>query len=153
MAKLINVLSSLDGVQVATHQVQLKVKDGTTASIKAGMLVIRDGSNAGYVKAAADACDTDSLILGVANSDSTETSTAVGYVTVEAAPVMVVRMKAKTPANLTQALCLTNRYILDVTSGSYTIDTATTTKGIFTIVSFDNTTDGNCIATFSTNGW
>lgn len=146
MAKLIQVLEQVGGQPVNTFMKSFNVKDGTTASIKAGYLVIADGSNPGYVKAAADACDTDSTIVGVANSDSTETATAVGSVTVECAPVLVVAVKAKTPANLTTAMKLTNRYILDVTSGNYTLDQGGTTKGLFRLLDWDDTTNGNCVA-------
>ena len=55
-----------------------KVKAGTTGSILPGYLVIKDGSNAGYVKAAPDATDSTSVILGVAADTSTETASVGG---------------------------------------------------------------------------
>jgi hypothetical protein len=151
MAATIKVLDSLGATFTNSFITTLKVKAGAAASIKPGYLVIVDGGNAGYVKAAADACDSDAKILGVANSESTDTVVADGVVTIDAAPVLLVAIKAKTPANLTAAMTFTNKYILDVTSGAYTLDQGTTTKGIFTLVSFDNVTDGNCIATLATN--
>lgn len=152
MANVIKVLNALDGHQVNnTFPLNAKVKSGTTASIQPGYLVIVDGSNAGYVKAAPDATDSTSVILGVANAASTETSSADGVVTLDAASVMVVALKAKTPGSLTAAMTFTGKYILDVTSGSYTLDQGGTSNGIFRLISFDDTTNGNCIATLATN--
>jgi len=147
MAKLISVMEQVGGQPVATFKSAFNVKSGTAASIKAGYLVITDTGNAGYVKAAPDDTDTDDLVVGVANSDSSETVSADGTVTVEAAPTLFVKIKAKTPGSLTSALKLTDKYTLNVSSGDYTLDQSTTTKGIFRLISFDNTTDGNCEAT------
>lgn len=151
MASVIKVASSLGGNPVNTLRVTAPVKSGAAASIKAGYLVIVDGDNAGYCKAAADACDTDSLVVGVALQDSTDTASADGVVVLASAPQMVVELKAKTPANLVATMKWTNKYILDVTSGAYTLDQGTTTKGIFTLIDYDNTTDGNCIAILACN--
>lgn len=153
MAKLIRVVNTVAGQPVATFQKALEVKTGTTGSILPGYLVIADGSNPGYVKAAADACDTDSVIVGIANSTSTETASADGTVTVEAAPVLFVELFAKTPANLTASMRYTNKYILDVTAGSYTLDQATTTKGLFRLLDFDNVTNGKCLASIDCTLW
>lgn len=151
MANVIQVLNELGGQPVVNNvPLTVPVKSGTSASILPGYLVIVDGSNAGYGKAAPDATDSTSKILGIANSTSTETASADGTVTIDAASLMVVKLKAKTPASLTAAMKFTNRYTLDVTSGNYTLDQGTTSNGIFTLISFDNTTDGNCIATLAT---
>jgi len=151
MASVITVLNALSGGTAKPAQVSLPVKSGTAGSILPGYLVIVDGSNAGYCKAAADGAASTAVILGVANSTSTETASADGTVTIDTAPVLVVRIKAKTPGSLTAAMKLTDKYILDVTAGAYKLDQATTTNGIFKILDFDNTTDGNCIATLATN--
>lgn len=153
MSKLIQVVNQIGGQPVATFTKPLEVKSGTSGSILPGYLVIADGSNPGYVKAAADACDTDSVIVGVANSTSSETASADGTVTVEAAPVLFVKIKAKTPASLVATMRYTNKYILDVTSGNYTLDQGTTTKGLFRLLDFDNTTDGNCLASIDCTLW
>lgn len=151
MAKLIEVVNTLEGNAVPTFQVSVPVKAGAASSIKAGYLVIVDGSNAGYAKAAADGADTTSLVLGVAAEDSTETASVDGTVMIQTAPVLLVRIKAKTPGSLTAALKLTNKYALDVTTGDYTLDQGTTSNGIFTLLSYDNTTDGNCLAAVACN--
>lgn len=151
MAKVLEVINALGGTPVHTFQLSLPVKAGAAASIKAGYLVIVDGGNAGYAKAAADGATTSDLVLGVATSDSTDTASADGVVQIQSAPVLLVRIKAKTPGSLAATLVLTNKYQLDVTSGNYTLDQGTTTNGIFTLLSYDNTTDGNCIAAVACN--
>ena len=154
MANTISVINQIPGQPVATFMKALEVKaGGSGASILPGYLVIADGSNPGYVKAAPDATDTDSVIVGVASSTSTETASVDGTVLVEAAPVLFVSLKAKTPANLVATMRYTNKYILDVTSGNYTLDQGTTTKGLFRLINFDNTTDGNCLASIDCTLW
>ena len=151
MANVIQVINSLEGEQaVPTFTFKLPVKSGTASSILPGYLVIKDGGNAGYVKAAPDATASTSVILGVAASTSTETAAADGTVDIITAPTLMVKLKAKTPANLTAAMPFAV-YILDVTGGAYTLDQGTTVNGIFRLVSFDNVTDGNCYATLSCN--
>jgi hypothetical protein len=152
MAKTIKVLSQFGGQQVVSpFPVTVPVKSGAASSIKAGMLVYTDGSNAGYWKAAADTATTNELINGgIATSDSTDTVGADGTVTIDVAPVMLVSIKAKTPGNLTAAMKGV-AYILDVNGSDYTLDQATATNGIFNIIDFDNTTDGNCICALTTH--
>ena len=148
MAKVINVINTTDGQFPKTFNVELKVKSGTTSSILPGYLVIKDGSNAGYAAAAPDGTDTDDTILGVAVSTSNETGSADGVVQVVTGPRLLVQIFAKTPGSLATALLLDN-YALDVTSGNYTLDQGTTTKGIFRLVSYDNTTSGLCTASIA----
>lgn len=152
MAKTIKVLSQLGGQQVVNpFPITVPVKSGTAASIKPGMLVITDNGNAGYWKAAADACSTVlGINMGVATSDSTETAGADGTVTIETAPVLLISIKAKTPGSLTAAM-KGIAYILDVSGGDYTLDQGTATAGIFNILDFDNIVDGNCICTLTTH--
>jgi hypothetical protein len=147
MAKIISVINKFGGQQVANpFPITVPVIAGTTASIKKGYLVITDGGNAGYWKAAPDPTDTDTAInVGVATSDSTETASADGTVTIDTADVMVVSVKAKTPGNLTAAKKGV-AWILDVTTGDYTLDQGTSSKGIFNLLDYDDTTNGNCIA-------
>lgn len=150
MAKKFEVLNQLGGGFPTTLLTKLLVDAGAASSIKAGMIVTVDGGTAGYVLEGVDGLDTDGApVVGIAASDSTETATVDGYVDVITAPVLVVKGKATTPANLAQALILTNKYTLDVSSEDHTIDENATTKGLFSILSYDNTTDGNCIATIA----
>lgn len=151
MAKLIEVVNTLDGKEVPVLQIAVPVKAGAAASIKAGYQVIVDGSNAGYAKAAPDGTDSTSLTLGVASEDSTETASVDGTVMIYTAPVLLVRIKAKTPGSLVATMKLTNKYALDVTTGNYTLDQGTTSNGIFTLLDYDNTTDGNCLAALACN--
>lgn len=151
MAKVIQVVNSLQGAAVASFPNALPVKAGAVGSILPGYPVIVDSGNAGYCKAAPDNMTTADVFLGIASSTSTDTVAADGTVNLEAAPVMIVKIKAKTPANLTAAMCLTNKYTIDLTSANYTLDQGTTTNGVLKLISFDNTTDGNCLATIDTN--
>ena len=152
MANLIKVLGTPGGQQVNTPlPVTVPVYQGAASTIKAGMLVYTDGAHAGYWKAAVDTATTTELINGaIAVSDSTETVSVEGTVEVIFAPVMLISIKAKTPANLTAAM-KGIAYILDVTGGSYTLDQGTATNGIFNLLDFDNTTDGNCTALLTTH--
>ena len=154
MANVIEVLNDLEGQPTPNFSVTAPVKAGAVGSILPGYLVIVDGGNAGYVKAAADACASTSLVVGVASSTSTDTVAADGTVTFVTAPVLFIRIHAKTPANLTAAMVWTDKYILDVSSGAYTLDQGTTTNGIFTIVKYPDTnftTTGVCLATVACN--
>jgi hypothetical protein len=146
MAKTIKVINRLGGQQVVNPlPVTVPVFAGGTSSIKTGMLVITDAVNPGYWLAAPDATDTDTAInVGVATSDSTETATANGTVTIDTADEMLVSVKANVPGSLATAL-LGIAYVLKVTGSDYMVDESNATKGIFNIVSYDNTTDGNCI--------
>jgi len=152
MAKTIKVLNQLGGQQVSnTFPITVPVFAGAISTIKPGMLVITNGAHAGYWKAAADAATTTELINGgIATSDSTETAGANGTVTIETAPVMLVSIKAKTPGNLTAAMRGV-AFILDVTASDYTLDQATSVNGIFNILDYDNTTDGNCTCALTTH--
>lgn len=154
MSKLIQVVNQVGGQPVATFQKALEVKaGGSGGSILAGMLVIADGSNPGYVKAAPDGAASTDVVVGVANGASTETASVDGTVTVEAAPVLFVKLFAKTPASLVSTMKYTNKYTLDVTAGDYTLDQGTTSNGIFRLIDFDNTTTGTCLASIDCNLW
>jgi hypothetical protein len=110
-----------------------KVTSGTAASIKAGEPVMSSGVG-GYLAAAMysttgankPVCGTDYL-LGIAAGDSTETTSAVGYVEVYPVgpdDVMLVTPKAPTSFD-TQAeydLLVGDRVLMDfVTAGNYTL--------------------------------
>lgn len=151
MSNLIQVVNSLQGAAIATFPITLPVKAGAVGSILPGYPVIVDASNAGYCKAAVDNMSTSDVFLGIANSVSTDTVGVDGTVTLEAAPVMIVKIKAKTPASLTAAMVLTGKYTIDLTGGNYTLDQGTTTNGVLKLISFDNTTSGTCFASIDTN--
>lgn len=151
MASVINVINTVSGQNAEAFQVNAPVYAGTVGSILPGYLVIVDGSHAGYVKAAADGASTSDLVVGVACSTSTETASADGVVSIISGTTLLVGLKAKTPANLVSTMKWTNKYVLDVTSGSYTLDQGTTSNGIFTLVDYDDTTNGNCIAVLACN--
>lgn len=153
MSKLIQVVNQIGGQPVATFQKPMEVKAGTSGSILPGMLVIADASNPGYVKAAPDNTISTDLAVGIANSTSSETASLDGTVNVEGAPVLFVKLFAKTPASLLAAMRYTNKYTLDVTGGNYTLDQGTTTNGIFRLIDFDSTTNGQCLASINCNLW
>lgn len=150
MAKVINVINTPDGQFPKTFPVTLKVKSGTVKSILPGYLLIKDAGNAGYAMAAPDNTDTDDVVLGVAMSASTETASADGTVEFQTASTLLVQIFAKTPASLTEAMKY-DVYTLNVASGAYTLDQATTTKGIFRLFNFDDITNGLCLATINCN--
>ena len=153
MAKLITVFNPLGGEVVPPLPLPLKVKAGAVGSIIPGMPVIADGGNAGYVKAAPDGTINTALVVGVANSTSTDTVATDGTVTVDAAPVLLCKMFAKTPANLTAAMVLTNKYTLSVSGGAYTMDQGTTTNGFIRLLDFDNVTNGLCTVSIQCNAY
>lgn len=152
MARLIQTLNNGDGGFPVPFTQDFDVYAGAVGSIIPGMLVISDASHPGYVIAAPDATDTDDIIVGVACSTSTDTVAGNGTVSIETAPYLLVNIFAKTPGSLTQALKL-DLYNLDVTAGSYTLDQGTTTKGIFRLFEYDNTTTGKCIASIKCSIW
>lgn len=112
------------------------VKAGTAASIKAGQLVIVDGSNAGYVKLAPNGTSNTSTFVGLTATDSDETASADG--TVQVYDVTGIRLvgQATTTGNLAQSVKLTS-VTLDVTSGVQTIDENDTTNGVLVILDYD----------------
>lgn len=130
---------------------ELDVKSGTVSSIKPGQLVIRDGSNAGYVAKGTDGLTNAAIVVGIAASTSTETAAADGKVLVESAPFLLVRGYATTPANLAQAVKLT-AVTLDVSSDDFTIDENDTTNGFIRIFDYDATT-GEVTAAFQCDIW
>ena len=125
------------------------VKAGAASTIKAGEMVIKDGSNAGYVSAAADGASNSSVWVGVAASTSTETATADGTVEVYDNPMTVFRGKPTTAANLARAIVFT-QVTLDVGSVYQTIDENDTSSGTFIITDY-NTDEGTIDFRFATN--
>lgn len=151
MAYRIKTLNGGEGNLPAPFIQELDVKSGTAGSIEPGMLVVKDGSNAGYVAAGANGATTSAIVVGVAASTSSETASADGKVLVESAPYFLAQMFATTPGNLSQAVKLT-ACTLDVSSGSYTVDENDTTNGFIRIYSYDSAT-GECIVSFACDVW
>lgn len=109
------------------------VKSGTAASIDEGDLVIPDNGNAGYVRKVADGeVITQAYRVYYAISASTETAGADGTVKVMYAPGMILEGKAKTPANLAQAV-IDTKVTVDVDTGVITVDENDTTNGFLRI--------------------
>ena len=153
MAKVIRVMGDLSGTRTDVANLPaagFKVKSGTTSSIKKGYLVIKDGSNAGYAKAAADGTASTSVILGIATGDSNETASADGNVNVAWLQNLVVEIFANTPGSLATSKLL-SQYTLKVSGGSYLLDEATTTNGFIRLLDYDNTTNGKCTAVITCN--
>jgi len=150
MAAVIKVINTPDGQFPKTFIRKGVVKAGSVESIKPVYLIIKDSGNAGYAIAAPDATASTAEVLGVATSTSNDTASADGTFEFVTGAALLVEIKAKTPGSLVSTM-LYDQYTLDVTSGAYTLDQGTTTNGIFRLFDFDNTTDGNCIATLSCN--
>jgi hypothetical protein len=133
------VKDSSNGVSVAhTYAVDA----GTDASILAGEMVVLD-SEQGYVELAADGAANTDVYVGIAASDSTETSTADGTVEVYDNPMCVFTGSPTTATNLARALVFT-QVTLDVaggTNGAQTIDENDTSNGTFIITDFDDDAD------------
>lgn len=151
MGYVLQVLGTPSGTPVETFPVALPVKAGAASTIKAGAPVIVNGSQAGYVTYGPNGMSTSNLCVGVAATDSTETVAADGTVLVYSAPLLLVKCKAATPANLTAAMKLTNKYTIAISGSSYLLDQGTTSSGVLTLIDFDNTTDGNCTAVLACN--
>lgn len=132
-------IGTLNGTEAVTKE--FDVKSGAAISIQKGDLVIVDGSNAGYVKKAADGAANTARWIGIAESDSDDTASADGTVQVLFSPSgLLVRGLPTTAANLTQAIKLT-LVTLDVASGVQKVDENDTTNGVLAVYAY-NTTDG-----------
>ena len=109
---------------------------GVLTSIEDGDLVIVDGSNAGYVKKAADAASNTARWIGRARKDSTDTVAAAGTVEVEYHPNgLIVRGNATTVGSFAQSI-IDTRVTLDVAAGVQTVDENDTTNGALTIIRY-----------------
>lgn len=126
---------------VSTGQVVSRdVKSGTTASIKAGEMVLLDGANAGYVKiAVTTVASAGAVIAGVSLTDSTETTTADGKVSVYLGDGDVrFRGRALVTASLAQAQKGT-ALGYNVTTGNHRVDQSTG-SGICNMLEYNSTT-------------
>ncbi len=127
-----------DPSKIAGHVQRFLVKAGAAASIKSGEPVLQNtGGDAEYVvKAAADVTTSDTLV-GIAMTDSTDTASVDGYVDVWIPDgASIIRGYAKTKGSLASTVRLT-KVIIDLTSGTFTIDESTTTNGFMLIVDYD----------------
>lgn len=151
MAKYIQIVGTPEGsTQFASMAPNFPVKAGAVSSILNGYLVIQDGSNAGYFAAAPDTTDTDSFIFGVANAPSTDTVAADGVVNVYRGTRILARMFAKTAGSLVSTM-VGSKFILDVTSGNYTFDQGTTTKGFIHLLEILDAVTGECLVEIYTS--
>ncbi len=131
-------IGTLDGREPVV--MEFDVKAGAATSIEDGDLVIVDGSNAGYVKKAADGAASTAEWIGLAVKDSTDTASADGVVKVALSPVgLIVRGLATTPGNFAQAIKNT-RVTLDVSTGVQKVDENDTVNGVLRVLDY-NTTD------------
>lgn len=109
------------------------VQSGTGTLIKAGEPVKIQNTSASSVVYLNDGDPTGSQIMfvGIAADDSTDTSTATGFVNVYVpTPGIVYEAKAKTASAADTEAEINNlrgkRVLLDLTSGVWTVDTAAT---------------------------
>jgi hypothetical protein len=118
--------------------VRMLVKAGAVASIKAGEPVIQNTSgDAEYVKSPGADINTDDIFVGVAESTSTDTVAADGYVDVVLPSAgTVFKGLAKAKASLASTVLLT-KVVIDYTAPNYTIDESDTTKGFCQIVDYN----------------
>jgi len=138
----ITAVRGIDGEVIPA--VEMDVEAGGTTTIHQGELVIVDTGTAGYVLPMGNGGSTDDGILGVAMCDSSDTATADGTVLIARAPLLKANMVATTPGNLAHTVKNT-LCTYDVSSHSATVDENDNTKGFIRILSYDNTTDGNCV--------
>ena len=120
----------LDPLIYVAPSITYRVAAGTTESIIPNSLVSRTlGVTGNVVSATADAAGTTTtpVLCGIAQSLSTETATAVGFVDVMRLLPGFIYVAAPKVAIATQAaynLLIGSRVIIDVTAGVTTIDTA-----------------------------
>lgn len=125
------VKGTLNGETVTS--VEKDVKAGAVGSIEIGDMVIPDDGNAGYVRKVADGeVSTDATRVYIAITNSTDTATADGVVTLEYAPGMIIEGTATTKANLVQAV-IDTKVTVDVAAGVITVDENDTTTGFLRI--------------------
>lgn len=122
-------ISSQGGHDVVPS-VTYKVQAAATA-IKAGEPVKLAAAGGSYVVLSADAEPVTGTptFVGIAASDSTQTATADGVVSVyESLPGVIYKAFAKDKTNIDTVAevdaVINNRTVLDLTSGVFTIDTA-----------------------------
>lgn len=114
------------------------VASGTTGSILTGEMVFRSGTD---LVLGVNGDSNSRVWVGVAASDSTETTSARGTVWVFDNPLYLFRGRPSTNANLSASVRNT-QVTLDVasgTNGKQTIDEDDTTNGTFRIIDFDST--------------
>lgn len=127
-----------DPSKIAGQVQRFLVKAGSAASIKAGEPVIQNtGGDAEYVKVAGASITTSDTFVGIAMTNSTDTATVDGYVDVWVPDASsVIRGYAKTKGSLASTVRLT-KVVIDLTTGTFTIDESTTTNGFMLIVDYD----------------
>lgn len=120
--------------------VKYTVASGTTASIVAGEMVYRSGTD---LVLGVNGGSNTVVWVGPAATDSTETASARGTVWIYDNPLYIFRGRPSTSGNLSASVRNT-QVTLDVatgTNGKQTIDEDDTSNGTFRIIDFENTTD------------
>jgi len=113
------------------------VKSGTSATITVGDIVIEDTTNAGYVKAVGTAeVTSEDVIVGVATTTSTETTSADGVVLVNDELATQV-FEAKTVGTPTQAQVNSIATITSAADGTQKVNEDSTSGGVAKIIDFD----------------
>lgn len=144
-------MASLTKVLSDTVRARGRVKSGLLASIGINDIVIADGNQAGYVTimgAGASEGDSAETFLGMAIGDSTETITVDGFVDFVAphnSAWLELQMTSDDGAtDLVRASVGLKVRSASGTKGSQTLDTNTTTLGVFKILDpHDNVFDGS----------
>lgn len=152
MSKIIKTIEQLGGQQISnSFPVTVPVKAGALASINPGNLVVRDPTNTGYWKVVGNGATAGDInCAGVAKSISTDTVGADGVVDLEVAGNMMCSIPALTPGSLA-ATGVGYKAVIGFSGGNTTYNQSTATNGFMTLVSYDDTTNGNCVVVFATN--
>lgn len=126
-----HVVDPMDGsTPIAT---KYRVASGAAASIKAGEWVVQDTEN---VKLAVNGQSNTVNWIGVAATDSNDTTTAKGNVWIFDNPQYIFRGAVTTSGNLAETVRNTE-VTLDIASSVQTIDEDDTTNGTLRIVDYN----------------
>lgn len=124
--------------------VTFAVKSGTTASILSGEPVITNSAAVGYVKLpganiTSGGSVTDAFVVGVAMTNSDESTSADGVVSVAVARGNI-KFVGKAGNTFAQAQETTNVAVAK-NSGVFTLDNGTTTTGVATLLDYNSTSN------------
>ncbi|MCP4255474.1 MAG: hypothetical protein GY775_19135 [Candidatus Scalindua sp.] len=114
-----------------TDGTRYQVEAGATP-ILAGEPVIQDPASPQYVIAAPDGADNTSTWIGVAQTNSTETATGDGQVSVTDDPKVLYRGKALDPSILSPGISNT-KVTVSLVGDQYTVNAGTTLNGVLTL--------------------
>jgi hypothetical protein len=114
--------------EVLPFKVDDRTTSSATATIKAGEPVKQSNSNYALLLATGDPEQGTDAFIGIAHNESTETSTAEGWLDVDIVVPYITRLRgrATTSANINTAAkllgVLQDSVTFDLTSGAFTID-------------------------------